>query len=143
MIKTILLLDDDADEKSILDDAFKNIEVEVVIIQVTTVTQLLEFLNKSIVLPDLLLLDVNLPAQTGIEALRTLQTSESFSAMPIVMYTNTADQQTIDNCFEYGASAYVKKTTTLGRLEDHLRILMAWNLRNTFKLPLTERTFLN
>lgn len=143
MIKTILLLDDDPDEQFILRDAFASLQLEVDFKQVLTFPELLQELDRALVLPDMLLLDVNLPEQTGVEAIRFLKNHSHYSALSIVMYTNASDDHTINECFDLGASAYMKKTTTLAKLEEHLRNLLAWNTQTVFNIPVTERTFLN
>lgn len=143
MIKTILLLDDDPDERFILEDAFDLLRVDVIFKQVQTFTALLEELEKAIVLPDILLLDINLPEVTGMEVITQLKAHRKYGALPIVMYTNAGDDQTIKECFNAGASGFMKKTTTLKQLKQFLDILLAWNTQTLFQLPVTQRTFLN
>jgi CheY-like chemotaxis protein len=143
MTKTILLLDDDPDEEIILRDAFAILGIPVNLLQFLTLSQLLSYLEKSVALPEMLLLDVNMPQHTGIEAIRIIRSQERFRHLPIVMYSNTSHNRTIDDCFDLGVSAYMKKTNNMETLLEHLRVLMDWNIHAIFKLPITERTLLN
>jgi CheY-like chemotaxis protein len=143
MTKTLLLLDDDDDEQYILRDAFRGINIDVNIQQFLDFPSLLAHLETLVIMPHLLLFDVNLPGETGVEAIRFIKSQDRYQHLPVVMYSNSADDKTVDESFQYGASAYLKKTNTREALQKNLRILMAWNIQTVFNLPLTERTFLN
>jgi CheY-like chemotaxis protein len=143
MTKTILLLDDDADEQFILQEAFTALGMNVDLRQFSSFPDLLTYLDQATVLPEMLLLDVNLPRFTGIEAIGLLKSQPRLAELPIVMYSNAADDNTINACFQAGAGAYMKKTNSMKMLMKNLRILMAWNIHTLFNLPLTERTLLN
>ena len=143
MTKTILLLDDDPDELEILHDAFTAIGADVALKQFLTFPALLSHLQEITLLPDMLLLDVNLPQQNGLEAIRIIKSSVYLAPLPIVMYSNAADEQTIEDSFAFGAGAYMKKTTSIHLLKENLQLLLAWNLQTIFNLPISERTLLN
>lgn len=143
MTRTILLLDDDPDEQYILKDGFDLIGADVELKQFFTFPELLDHLLNISLLPDMLLLDVNLPQQTGLEAIRIIKSATNLSLLPIVMYSNSSDEKTIEESFQFGAGAYMKKTTTLDVLKQNLRLLLAWNLQTLFDLPISQRTLLN
>ena len=69
-------------------------------------------------LPDLLVLDVNMPVKTGDEVLR-----EIFSEYPeanVVMLTAVADEETVGLCIDLGASNYIRKDTRPGQIRQVL-----------------------
>ncbi len=74
---------------------------------------------------------------------KIIENQERFTNLPIVMYTNSANEHTIEQCFTFGASVYMKKTNSITLLKRHIKQLMAWNLHTVFNLPVTDRTLLN
>jgi CheY-like chemotaxis protein len=143
MIKYIVVLDDDIDESYILEEAFAELNISVHITQVQTFAELLDFLEKALLVPDLLFLDINLPTQTGLECLKILKAHERYQHLPIVMYSNASHEPTIEECFICGANVYMQKNGSFETLKLNLSRLMSWTLHNVFHLPITERTFLN
>ena len=59
--------------------------------------------------PDILLLDINLPAISGLDVCRALRMSESFEALPILIVTGQTDDHTRLLAFRAGASDVVAK----------------------------------
>jgi two-component system, OmpR family, phosphate regulon response regulator PhoB len=59
--------------------------------------------------PDLLLLDQILPGKTGVEAVREVRQSESFSTLPIIMVTGLSGEDEKVNALDVGADDYVTK----------------------------------
>jgi CheY-like chemotaxis protein len=60
-------------------------------------------------LPNIILLDVNLPSIDGITVLRSLKTNPVTKDIPVVMYTAQDDSKTQQICKEYGADAFLSK----------------------------------
>ena len=84
-----------------------------------------EILEK--VLPDLILLDVDMPQMDGHEAMRRLKRARRFSAVPVIFLTALSDEQRELRGFDLGAVDYVSKPFSpprlLRRIENHLLIL--------------------
>jgi two-component system alkaline phosphatase synthesis response regulator PhoP len=59
---------------------------------------------------DLILLDIVLPGQSGIEVLETLMKNEQLQRIPVVMLSNLASQKDVDTCLELGAKDYIVKS---------------------------------
>lgn len=60
--------------------------------------------------PDLVLLDVNMPVQDGIQTLK--QISEIDSECVVVMMTSLASRQIIEQAASLGAANYIRKDTS-------------------------------
>jgi two-component system, chemotaxis family, response regulator Rcp1 len=71
--------------------------------------------------PDLIILDVNLPKRDGFDVLRALKGSESFSAIPVIMFTTSANISEREKSLALGADEYVTKPRNLDRLLDVVR----------------------
>ncbi len=71
---------------------------------------------------DLVLMDIELPGKSGIEATRALR--EDFPDLPVVMLTVFEDPRVILEAISAGASGYVLKKATARELVDQLRSVM-------------------
>jgi signal transduction histidine kinase len=69
---------------------------------------------------DLVLMDINMPGMSGIEALKQLKQDERFHEIPVVMVTVSDEQQNLSEALDAGAMDYVSKP--VGRLELLARV---------------------
>lgn len=60
-------------------------------------------------LPDLILLDINLPRISGIDVLTRLKANPGFSQIPVVMLTGSSIGGDIQRSYDLGASTYLVK----------------------------------
>lgn len=60
-------------------------------------------------LPDLILLDHELPGESGLEILERLKADPILAQIPVIYATGTAKETVISRCFEAGANDYIQK----------------------------------
>jgi two-component system, chemotaxis family, response regulator Rcp1 len=60
-------------------------------------------------LPQLILLDINMPGMDGKQFLTEIKTRDTFKAIPVVMFTSSQSPTDIRECYERQASCYVVK----------------------------------
>lgn len=60
-------------------------------------------------LPDLVLLDINLPKLSGLEVLKELRRNEPTRLLPVVMLTTSKQERDIVESYAGGANSYVRK----------------------------------
>ena len=65
---------------------------------------------------DLVLLDINMPGGTGVEALRKLKLSSKTKKIPVIVVTGNTDSAVEKEVMELGAAAYVTKPIDPERL---------------------------
>lgn len=70
-------------------------------------------------LPDVVLMDINLPGMKGYECVRQLK--EAHSAMQFLMLTVYEDSESLFNSLRAGASGYLLKRTAAARLLEAIR----------------------
>jgi len=84
-----------------------------IVANVRSISELWNVLNKN--RPDLILLDVYLPGETGIEFLQTVRQKQL--SIPIIMITAANDIPTIKKALEYGVIDFLIKPFTYERFE--------------------------
>lgn len=70
---------------------------------------------------DLILLDIDLPGASGIDACRRIKGDERFRDVPILMVTANTDMALLQQSFEAGASDYITKPIRRGELLARLK----------------------
>ena len=75
--------------------------------------------------PDLVILDLVMPAPNGIEVLRQLRSQKETQALPVLVLTSVADEDTTRNSFELGATDFLNKPFTAPQLDARVRACFA------------------
>lgn len=65
--------------------------------------------NASLPVPDLILLDLNLPRMNGIEVLRVIKSDPTLRRIPVVVMTTSEAKEDIDAAYDLNANCYIAK----------------------------------
>lgn len=76
-------------------------------------------LNRNV--PDLVLLDINMPGVDGLEILGYLRREPKFAEIPVVIVTSDDQKETRRRVLEGGATAMLIKPPLLNQIEDALK----------------------
>lgn len=74
-------------------------------------------------LPDLIVLDLNLPKVAGDQILLLIKADMELRSIPVLILSSSSDRAEIRRCYENQASCYVVKPADLG---DYMRLVQAW-----------------
>lgn len=116
----ILLADDDEGDRLIFGEAMGELEINNTILTLTNGVQLMEYLTKNTILPNLIFLDLNMPCKNGHECLKEIRSNEKFAAISIAIYSTSASEKDIEETFSNGANFYIKKPNNFGVLKQLL-----------------------
>jgi len=83
----------------------------------------LEFLAKGENLPDLILLDLNMPGIDGRQVLATVKADPLLRHIPVIVLTTSNDARDIDQCYDIGASTYIQKPVSFEGLTEAIRTM--------------------
>lgn len=109
--KTILLVDDDKDDRDLITEAMVRCDSFITIEIATNGQEALEQLDIS-PLPDLILLDINMPVMDGIECLQRIKQSIKYHTIPVIMYSTAGLSEIRAKCCEMGAADFIIKPTS-------------------------------
>ena len=73
--------------------------------------------------PDLILLDLKMPGQGGLEFLAAIKQDETLRAIPVVVVTTSLLEADVRRAYELGAAGYVQKPADLREFIATVRIL--------------------
>ena len=85
-------------------------------------------------LPDLILLDLNLPKKSGHEVLAVIRANAALQAIPVVIFTSSAAEPDVRRAYDLHANCYVTKPPGLVELMETIRQIEIFWLR-TVTLP--------
>jgi chemotaxis family two-component system response regulator Rcp1 len=74
-------------------------------------------------LPDLILLDLNMPGMGGKEFLRRVKSTPEFEAIPVVILTTSESDKDILDSFKLQAAGYVRKPVNIADFQEVMRTL--------------------
>jgi CheY-like chemotaxis protein len=128
---TILLADDDPDDRQLTQDAFAENRLANLLHCVEDGEELLDYLNRrgkyerlrGEALPGLILLDLNMPRKDGREALKEIKADPELRRIPIVVLTTSKAEEDIVRTYDLGVNSYVTKPVTFKSLVELIKIL--------------------
>ncbi|HEY4147440.1 MAG TPA: response regulator [Chitinophagaceae bacterium] len=116
MIKRLLLVDDDADDRFLFKKALDELRTAVNLFLATDGEDALETLETIYPLPDLIFLDLNLPRLNGIQCLEKIKQHRLFSQVPVIMYSTTFTEGDKTKATQLGASHFLMKPFSITAL---------------------------
>lgn len=125
---TVLIIDDDEDDRFFMEQAFKTDSPHTQVHSAPGGQQALDLLHSLQPLPDVVLLDLNMPGMTGFEVLKHLKQSAFFHPIPVVMLTTSDADSDQQQARQLGATEFITKPTTyagLSAIANRLRLALA------------------
>ncbi len=81
--------------------------------------------NSSMIFPDLILLDINLPKKNGHEVLEFIKTHKQLKQIPVIVLTTSSSDKDIFTSYQHHANCYITKPVdimgfmdTISKIED-------------------------
>src|SRR4051812_22738909 len=105
----IFIADDDKDDFIFLKDAFNEMGEKCSLIHVENGLDLVNTLmacEKKNQLPDLIILDINMPKIDGVTALEVIRNIDKLKHIPVFMHSTTNNEAQIKKCYELGANSF-------------------------------------
>lgn len=138
----ILMAEDDVEDQVLVRKAFTAARVINHLTFVNDGEELMQYLRgegpfASAVRPDILLLDLNMPRKDGREVMNEMKHDPRLSHIPIVVLTTSDADEDIMRSYQLGASSYIQKPVTFGKLVEVVETLKEYWL-GVVKLPPRE-----
>jgi len=106
----ILLADDDRDECFFFNLALKGLPFKTNFTTVNGGVELLNNLENSKKLPDVVFLDINMTDKNGFDCLMEMKQNEKTQHIPVIIYSTSLDKDHSDMLYNIGAHYYIYKT---------------------------------
>lgn len=112
------LIDDDADEQDIFQEALTSLNNGIELIYGSDSRDAVKKLKRGNFVPDYIFIDVNMPSLNGWELLQEINKLNYLNHVPKVIYSTSSGLA--EKSAQYGASGYIQKQSTVSALETKL-----------------------
>ncbi|MEL6348434.1 MAG: response regulator [Myxococcota bacterium] len=109
-------MEDDRADALLIQRALKKSRYNVALTIKTDGVDGMNYLNQAVTaneMPDLILLDLNMPRKDGLEVLQELKSDPRFSTVPVVILTTSDASRDIHRAYKNHANSYVQKPFSL------------------------------
>jgi len=128
---TILMADDDADDRLMTKEAFEESRLANDLRFVEDGVELLDYLYRrgkytdpeSSPRPGLILLDLNMPRKDGREALEEIKSEPRFKSIRVVILTTSKAEEDIYRTYNLSAASYITKPVTFAGLTQVVKVM--------------------
>ena len=128
---TILMADDDPDDRLMTQEAFAECRLRNPLKFVTDGEELLDYLHRrppydddqAYPMPGLVLLDLNMPRKDGREVLREIKADPQLQSIPVVILTTSKAEEDVVRSYKDGVNSFISKPVTFAALIDVVQTL--------------------
>ena len=120
----ILLLEDDAIEVMKFNRVLNKLELNHKIIEANNGEQALDILKNKAIIPDIIVLDLNMPRLNGIEFLNILKKDEVLKYIPSIILSTSANHKDMMECYKIGIAGYILKPLKYEDYVDRIQKLL-------------------
>jgi chemotaxis family two-component system response regulator Rcp1 len=141
--KIIFLVEDNRGDIRLIQEALKSTEVDCEIAIARDGIEAMTYLRREgdyaeVPLPDLILLDLNLPRKDGREVLADIKADPNLRHIPVVVLTTSRNEEDIFNSYDLHVNCYISKSRNLKQLFQIVRGIEEFWLE-TVALPYPDR----
>lgn len=143
--KVVLLVEDNPDDEVLALRAFRKNGITNEVIVARDGAEALDYIFATgqyvgrpyCKMPELILLDLNLPKVDGLEVLRRLQADERTRHLPVVVLSSSDEEHDILESYKRGANSYIRKPVDFKEFSKAMYHLgqywLAWNIAPSLK----------
>lgn len=122
----ILLIEDDMIEVMKLNRAKSSLQLNHKITEANNGEDALKLLEQKDNLPDIILLDLNMPKINGIEFLKILKADDRLKYIPTIILTTSNNQRDLFECYKIGVAGYILKPLKYEEYVSKIEKLLAY-----------------
>jgi two-component system response regulator len=131
---SILLIEDNPDHASIIEQAFRACSSGVKLRIVQNAEEATAYLlgvgpygdRSQFALPRLILLDLNLPGRSGIQFVEWLRQREDGRCLPVIALTGVGDYEFVKKAFAAGVNSYIEKPGEFEELKSAIALVLKY-----------------
>lgn len=120
----ILLVEDNLADVELTKIAFKNQKIGTEIVHCEDGKVALDFLKEhSAEGLGYVLLDLNMPRLNGLDLLKICKQDPLLRRLPVIVFTTSGNDEDVQQCYEFGANAYVLKPVDLADFDKTIQAI--------------------
>lgn len=125
----VLLVDDDSEESYLFNEALEHAHLNIRLSRANDGNDLINYLLTKPT-PDLVFMDLNMPYKDGLEALTEIRGNPQFKDLPLIIYSTTRNENSINTSYEKGANLFVIKPDDFEELMQLVKKVCTYDWKN-------------
>ncbi|MBL0095438.1 MAG: response regulator [Bacteroidetes bacterium] len=126
---TILHIEDDQVDKMVIDRVIKRLNITSQLLHAPNGEEALDILRgtngktKADPMPNVILLDINMPKMNGLEFLKELRADESIKSISVFVLTTSNDDADRKEAYDHNVAGYILKPVDIAQFETTFQVL--------------------
>ncbi len=125
----IIIIEDDRDDKDLLEEVLKELNISNKLVWFKNNGDAFQYLKTLTEPPFLIISDVNLPGQSGIEFKKQLDEHEELKkkSIPFIFYSTSADPRYVNDAYlNMTVQGYFKKENSYQEIKNTLKLILEY-----------------
>jgi len=122
----ILLIEDDAIEVMKFNRVLKSMNLNHKVIEAGNGEEALDILKEKNIVPDIIVLDLNMPKINGIEFLTILKADDVLRYIPAIILSTSNNHRDVMECYRIGIAGYLIKPLKYEEYTDRIKKLIEY-----------------
>ena len=116
----IFLAEDDSEDADIFKDALSDLNLHTTLTVVQNGILLMNLLESSEPLPDIIFLDLNMPLKNGLQCLKEIKSSEKWKSLNIIILSTSSNNTQKEEMYSHGANFFLTKASSYKEFKNNL-----------------------
>ena len=126
----ILLAEDDVDDCLFFKEALAELPITTRLTTVPNGEKLMQWLNETELLPDILFLDLNMPRKNGFECLTEIKQNKKLKNLPVIIFSTSFEQEVVNLLYRNGAQFFIRKPSEFAQFKKIIKHTLALIIQN-------------
>lgn len=113
----LLLIEDDAEDVELFEDALKTYSPAYCLNVIRDGGEFSDYIKNNEIMPDLIVMDFNLPKMHGRDILKHIKTNELYKNVPVIILTTSSAPEDKNYAMALGAEEFFVKPNTMHELK--------------------------
>ena len=116
----VLIVEDDIDDQLLFTETIHDIDPSYECACVGNGAEAISYLENTVTLPSIILLDLNMPLMNGFDFLETIKKMENFRNLPVVIFSTSSAIQDMQRTKRLGATSFFTKSNHIKEMRINL-----------------------
>lgn len=124
----VIIIEDDSDDQDFLKEIFRRLNYSNEIIFFSDGNKAIDFLNRTDILPFLILSDINMPKLDGFALRDKIRTDAKLhiKCIPYLFFSTASSQKAVVDAYSMSVQGFFLKENSLAELEETVRVIMEY-----------------
>lgn len=122
----ILFIEDDVIEVMKFNRVLQTLQLNHCVLEANNGEEALQVLKTKKQIPDIIILDLNMPKLNGIEFLTILKSDNFFKYIPAIILTTSNNHKDVKECYKIGIAGYVVKPLKYEDYKERIKTILEY-----------------